>query len=327
MVVRAILGLAFVLIGMGLARTPFQFFLLRLMQGALGGVVSAGVAFASSQAPDESRGAILGKLESAVAAGSLVGPLLGGLLINAWSFRTVLLLLGVGLGLWSVLAGMVLREEKLAGGSTTSSANMLTPFWTLIRQPATRNMLVAGSLANLGAYGLVAVFAVRVRDLVPNGHSAATWVGLLQAATWAAAALGAPWWGKRHDRSHPKRNFTLAALFCGVVVALQGAPISPYWLFGWRLVQGAAFAALIPAVTLVVVRASPVGEHGAYLGAANSLLVTGQIGGALFSALIGGWLSPGWTFAALGACFWTGALLATLPAAPLLTTRKGTVQS
>lgn len=82
MVVRALIGLTPTLVAMGVARTPFQFFLCRLCQGAFGGVVGSGAAFASTQAPEESRGRVLGKLESAVAAGSLAGPLLGGFLVD-----------------------------------------------------------------------------------------------------------------------------------------------------------------------------------------------------------------------------------------------------
>lgn len=78
MVVRALIGLAVSLALMGLAQTPLQFFLFRLLQGACGGVVDSASAFAGAEAPEEERGSVLGRLQSATAAGALAGPLVGG---------------------------------------------------------------------------------------------------------------------------------------------------------------------------------------------------------------------------------------------------------
>ncbi|GAA4850213.1 hypothetical protein GCM10023310_30890 [Paenibacillus vulneris] len=90
MVIRALGASACVLAAMGLANTPFQLFLLRFLQGALGGVVDAVGAFAASQAGKEEQGKARGKLEGALAAGSMLGPLLGGVLMGAIGFRYIL---------------------------------------------------------------------------------------------------------------------------------------------------------------------------------------------------------------------------------------------
>ncbi len=76
MVLRALLGLAVCLFLMALCTTPsLQFVLVRLLQGLFGGVVDASSAFASAEAPAEDRGKVLGRLQSSVSAGSLVGAI------------------------------------------------------------------------------------------------------------------------------------------------------------------------------------------------------------------------------------------------------------
>ena len=88
MVLRALLGLAVCLFLMSLCTTPLQFVVVRLLQGLFGGVVDASNAFATSEAPDDMRGKVLGKLQSAISAGSLVGPLIGGIVAAMIGFQS-----------------------------------------------------------------------------------------------------------------------------------------------------------------------------------------------------------------------------------------------
>ncbi|MFY0566300.1 MFS transporter [Archangium lansingense] len=327
MVVRALAGLALTLILMGYAETPFQFFLLRLLQGAFGGVVSAGTALASTQASAESRGQVLGRLESAVAAGSLMGPIIGGVLMDWWSFRHLLILLGGLLGLSAVAAvGLLNRDHPVA--SVAPRAGIWGTFGQLLGERRVRRFLVAGICANLGVYGLVAILAARVKELSPLHTHAATWVGVMQAVTWAAALFGAPWWGRRNDTSLVERNFIIASLLCGTGVALQALPLGLEWLLPWRALQGFGFSALLPSALLIVSQAAPESQRGAHIGAANSLLVMGQIGGSLVSAFLARSLSPAWIFVTMSACFVAGAAAVWGPQKSSDTVaREGTVQS
>ncbi|TYN96128.1 multidrug efflux MFS transporter, partial [Staphylococcus aureus] len=75
--------------------TPLQFVLVRLLQGLFGGVVDASSAFASAEAPAEDRGKVLGRLQSSVSAGSLVGPLIGGVTASVIGFSGFMIGYGV----------------------------------------------------------------------------------------------------------------------------------------------------------------------------------------------------------------------------------------
>lgn len=102
----------------GFCTTPFQFVLVRLLQGLFGGVVEASSAFASGEAPESERGAVLGKLQSAVSAGSLVGPLIGGVLATVLGFQALLFLIGLITLLMSILGVFFLIETTHTHANT-----------------------------------------------------------------------------------------------------------------------------------------------------------------------------------------------------------------
>lgn len=298
MVLRALGGLALVICLIGLARNPLQFFLLRLLQGAFTGVVGAAEAFAAAQAPAEHRGLVLGKLETAVASGTLADPALGGLAADLLGMRQLCLILGAVLALWAAWAAYRLREDRQphrASGSERGES-----FLQVLRSRRVRSFLWAGICANIGAYGLVVLFAGHVRSLVSSPDYAASWVGILQAVTWGGALLGAAWWGKRNDSTPVERNFAVASVLCGLSILVQALPQPVEWLLLWKALQDFGFSALLPSVMLVVSESASESQRGVYLGVANSALVIGQIAGSLISAAVGRSLEPSYGILVMG---------------------------
>ncbi|MGF9820821.1 MULTISPECIES: MFS transporter [Brevibacillus] len=307
MVVRALAGISISLLWMGLASSPLVFVLARLLQGAFGGVVDAAAAFAGAQASEGTKGRALGNLQSATAAGSLTGPLIGGLLSDWFGLATMILWSALFTALCSVAAAVVLQEP--ASGRNLESREKLPiahASQEMLRHPRIRNMLVAGMLAQFGVYGLVAIFAPHVEGIVGSAY-AASWVGVLQAVTWSATFLAAPWWGRRNDRKRIEKNVCVALLGCGVSIVLQTWPADVIWLLPLRALQGFCFAALVQSIFLVVTLESAENRRGVYIGLANSTLTIGQIIGSLLGAGFGALLPLEWAFAAMGLAFLSAA--------------------
>lgn len=312
MVVRALFGLALTLFLMGIADSPLEFLIYRILQGAFGGVVDAGTAFAGSQAPADQKGKVFGKLDSALAAGALSGPLVGGFLVGHWGFQPLLFGLAVLVALWALAAVVLLREERSSvAQERRRSAGVLETIGELFTVRRLRLFLLAGICATMGSYGLVTVFGPQVQGAVPAGQ-ATVYVGLLQATSWAAGFFGSMWWGKRNDRQPVARNFTWAALICGVSVFGQGLPVPVEWMFPLRVLQGFAYSALLQSVYLEVSRQSTEDNRGVRVGSTGSVLVTGQIAGPLITAGLAVWFSAEYVFAALGLLFVTGAFFTSI---------------
>jgi MFS family permease len=320
MVVRALLGSALILAVMGLAETPFQLFVLRFFQGALGGVVDAGAAFAASEARQQEQGQVRGKLDGALAAGSMLGPLLGGISFGAIGFRNLFLVLSALLGVWAVLSFIYLKESPketvLKRTAALPSAGMTKQLFNLLSERKASVFLLAGICANFGIFGLLTVLPLHVRQHIAEPAHTAVWVGILQAVNWASVWLTSSWWGKRNDTYPVERNFVIAAAVCGISIILQAFTPSAAWLIPLRAVQGFASSALLQSVFLIVTRLSSGGQLGSRIGFSRSILFTGQIVGPLACGFLGTIFSSPAIFALNGVVIVTGGLLVWLFAEP-----------
>jgi MFS family permease len=311
MVVRAQLGVAVTVGLMAIADSPEEFLAFRLVQGAFGGVVSANAAFASSQARPDQQGRALGGLFGATGAGSLTGPLLGSVLASLFGF-SVLFLTVAGLMVLATFFSIVLLREPVARRSRRERPVLpVRAARRLLAATSTgRNLILAGFLGQAAIYAVLVVFAPRVEEVTATAKEATVWVGILQAVTWAAALIGAGWWGWRNDRGPAHRNFALAALGCAVAVALQGAAIEPELLVPLRIAQGFCFAALAQSVLYVVAGLAPESGKGSCLGLANGVVESGQIVGPLLGSLAATLLPLPVVFAVIGPLFAVAAALA-----------------
>jgi MFS family permease len=286
MVVRGLVGLAVVMALMAMARTPVQLLAARLAQGAFGGVTEASAALLGSEEAEERRGRALGRLQSALAAGALTGPLAGGLLGDVLGIRPPLLIaacLTMGSG---VLAAFILKEQYSGSPQRRRPLRFSQAFAPLAGRPPARGILVAGLGANAAAYGLLTIFGPHMREMLSQPSRAGSWVGILQAITWAAALVGAPWWGRRNDRGKVEANLQLALLGCSLAVCLQALVAVPEWLVPARILQGFCFAAVSQSVLLQATRIAGPHRQGTLVGAANSFLVGGHVLGALGGGLV-----------------------------------------
>ncbi|TDD84369.1 MFS transporter [Saccharopolyspora karakumensis] len=306
MVVRAHAGLGLAIALMALASTPEEFLACRLLQGACGGVVSATASYATAAASTDRRGRALGMLFGATAAGSLLGPLVGGLLATEIGFGPLFAAVAGMLVLSSVLAACSLAEPP-AQARERHSPRVIAGL--LLRRRESRLMLLAGFAAQAAIYALVVVFAPQVERMSGSVATATVWVGALQALTWAASCAGSPWWGRRNDRRPAQLGFAVAAACCALAVALQGL-VSVEALIPLRIVQGFCFAALVQSVLHVNAHHVPERGSGTAFGFSTGVLDLGQVFGPLAGAVLAVLLPPPAVFSLIGALLGAAALLA-----------------
>ena len=89
MVVRALIGLAVSQLLIGLSQNVYQLFFFRIVQGGTAGTSLSSIALMSTTTPKERIGYALGIMQSSSAAGSVLGPFLGGLLADMIGYREV----------------------------------------------------------------------------------------------------------------------------------------------------------------------------------------------------------------------------------------------
>jgi MFS family permease len=113
MLIRSMLGGAITVGLIFFVQTPIQLVVLRFLQGATSGTVAAATALVAVETPRNRVGWSLGVVTSAVALGSAVGPVVGGLAGSVFGLRLVFLGGGILLLISLIPVLLVVRESPL----------------------------------------------------------------------------------------------------------------------------------------------------------------------------------------------------------------------
>jgi MFS family permease len=114
MVVRAMGSGAILIFLMSLVQNPSELLVLRILQGALSGSIAASQALVAAAVPRERLGFAMGLMQTAIFAGSSIGPLVGGQLDVPQSFATNINQLYILRGVEGLaLGGMVAASSTL----------------------------------------------------------------------------------------------------------------------------------------------------------------------------------------------------------------------
>jgi MFS family permease len=269
----------------------------RVLQGAsaIGVLLTACISHVSAPA---SRNRAFGLQESAVAAGALLGPVLGGVLQDVWSPRPMLFAVAALNAALTLVLSALLRD--MPAHDTPAPA---TSVRGAVREVLIlRRWLAAACLSQAGAFALVNVFVLYLQQRFPHDTLLASKAGTLHALGWFAAMLASPWWGARNDRATSGRHFLLAASGCAIAMALLPLAATLWQIALLRVIHGALFAALALSVLAHCHRTLPRTLHGTATGVARSAMTAGQLVGPLavmVSLPLGGPSIALWVTAAL----------------------------
>ncbi|MDQ0391609.1 MFS transporter [Labrys monachus] len=154
-----------------------------------------------------------------------------------------------------------------------------------------RNLIVClfGSFSTIVAMTLMLPFLpLYVEHLGVTGHAAIVqWSGIAYSATFFAAALVAPLWGRLGDRYGRKSMLVRASLGMAVTMSLIGFSANIWQLVGLRLLAGLA-GGYSSGSTILVAMQTPKHRSAWALG----VLSSGIMAGNLIGPLVGGLLPP-----------------------------------
>ena len=267
MVERAMFGGAVVLTAMGFVQNVQQLLILRTLQGALTGTVAAATTLVASGTPRERAGYALGLLQMAVWAGASVGPLIGGLVADAWGYRAAFYVTGTLLFVGGIIVWRFVEEPHSPERARGRDSRGL---WDGLKEVAKHRPL-------LSLYGIVLLvrtatgllsplLALFVQSLVPSSSRVASIAGLISGAAAAASAVGALTIGRASDRVG-YRKVLILCLAGGAVVYLPHYFVSSPWqLLALQAALGLVISGMLAAYSALLANLTPKGLHGAVYG-------------------------------------------------------------
>jgi MFS family permease len=318
MVVRAMCAITLFVGAMALARSPWHLLVLRVGQGLFSGFIAPSITLVSIGAPAGRQGRIAGTLQTAVEAGAVAGPLLGGVLSAAVGIRAVYAAVAALSALSALLVHLLAREDRAhlrrADGEATlrrvlrgTHGDVLE----LLRSRTFRALLVLTFAMKLGLGATNPLLELLVGDLVAGSadlERQAT--GALFSAMAAFNLVGLPLWGRYGDRVGHDRALVRAAAWTALALVAHALAPTYAWLLAARAVLGASMAGAVPAGFGLAAASIPIERRGGAFGAlfsAHTLAMS-------VSALIGGWACR---YVGIQGLFLIGAALVVLPLAGL----------
>ncbi|WP_074013351.1 multidrug efflux MFS transporter MdtG [Candidatus Sodalis sp. SoCistrobi] len=285
MLLRSALGMAIVMMLMGLAQNVWQFLVLRALLGLLGGFVPNANALIATQVPRNKSGWALGTLSTGAVSGALIGPLIGGLLADLYGLRLVFFITALVLLVCFITTVLFVQErftpvpkkDMLSGRQVLASLKnprlVLSLFvTTLIIQVAT------GSIAP--------ILTLYVRELAGNSQNLAFISGMIAAVPGMAALLSAPRLGKLGDRVGPER-ILISMMALSVLLLIPMSFVQAPWQLGLlRFLLGATDGALLPAVQTLLIYNSSSQVAGRIFSYNQSFRDVGNVSGPLLGAFI-----------------------------------------
>ena len=288
MLIRANLAGAVVMSLMGAAQTPLMLIVLRLLQGALTGTMTAAQAFLAGEMPHERRGLALGGLSAAVYSGGLSGAFLGGLVAHWTGYREAFYASGALLLAAGLLVLFCTRETVVAAGRQPVSADAETNARVRWRDLSTT---FYGVLAMIGAIALVRQFDMAflpllVQDIYGSLDGVSLWSGALYACSGLAGLLAGLATGWLSDHFNPLRLVVwaalLAAVFSGWLMAVHSFAV----LFPIRFFMVLCAGALEPALNVWLAKRVPEARQGVAFGLASTTRSIGWAIGPLLAGLV-----------------------------------------
>ena len=196
-----------------------QLFALRVGVGLFGGIGPLGLAMATSLAPREQTGRVVGLVQSAQILSAAVGPLAGGLLADTIGIRLTFAVTAV---LCALPLALVARYY-VEGPRQTHEAETAPPsFRAILRTSQVPSLLVVLFLVNFIGRSLTPILPAYLKGLGVSPTRLASATGVLISAYSVAAVVSATVLGRASRRGRP-RALLIASLVGGAVTVLPMA--------------------------------------------------------------------------------------------------------
>lgn len=255
MMVRASLVMTFTMGGLAFVPNVFWLLVLRILNGLFSGYVPNSTALIASQAPKNRSGYALGTLATGVIGGSLVGPLLGGVLTEILGIRQVFLLVGFILLICNLMTVFLVKEDfqpvtKAEALSTRELFSSIKDKQILI------GLFVTSMIIQVSAQSIAPILTLYIRHLGQTENLMFV-SGLIVSALGFSSMLSSSTLGKIGDRIGNHRLLLIALFYSFSMYVLCALAQNSLQLGIVRFLYGFGTGALMPSINSLLTKITP----------------------------------------------------------------------
>jgi DHA1 family multidrug resistance protein-like MFS transporter len=292
MVCRALLGCSVIYGAASLVSDVIWLLPLFMIAGCFSGISTAIVTLVSSSVPREQLGSAIGACQTGQFVGIAIGPLVGGVLADQFSYRV-----GMRGGALLLLAAGIITIFGIREPARTVSAQIRRPGIVEGIRQASRSralMLLIGVifLIQFSSTMMSPALPLYVQQMIGDEDRTATIVGIVLAIGGVGSAIGALTCGRGADRFGQRRMLGWATTGGAVMLALQSliAAVIPLALL--RGASGLFTGGLNAGTNSTIGTLTPSTSRGAAFGVAGSAFSLGNALGPLLGGVLAGLISP-----------------------------------
>ncbi|MGT2739669.1 multidrug efflux MFS transporter [Streptococcus pantholopis] len=255
MMIRASFVMTFTMGGLAFVPNVTVLLLLRLLNGIFAGYVPNATALIAAQAPRQHSGYALGTLATGVTAGTLIGPLLGGVLAEFLGIRQVFLLVGFILFICSLLTLFFVKEnfEPIKKADVMSTRDVFKQSRSV---QIMLGLFVTSMVIQISAQSVAPILSLYIRHLGQTENLLFV-SGLIVSALGFSSLLSSSYLGKLGDKIGNHR-LLLSALFYSFSLYFLCALAQTVLQLGiLRFLYGFGVGALMPSINSLLTRLTP----------------------------------------------------------------------
>ncbi|MFM1655286.1 MFS transporter [Brevibacillus sp. B_LB10_24] len=274
----------------GLVGNVWHLLGLRLLNGTVGGIIPAGTALVASATPKEKVGWAQGVLQSCTVAGTIMGPLFGGLLADIIGYRLIFVITGVLVLLSTILVTVTVKENFTPPPAREQTSVREDARLIFSTRPLPALFLVT-VMIQFALLSVNPVLPMYVKSLLGSPDRVAFYAGLVTAAMGVANVIASPQLGKLGDR-FGSQKVLLFCLIASALIFIPQAMVTQVWqLVVLRFLLGMFIGGLLPSVNSLLRRATPTHMISRVYGFNNSFLAFGSMLGPTIGGLLAGYVS------------------------------------
>lgn len=289
MILRSGFGMAIVMTLMGFSTSAWHLLILRVLNGTVSGFIPSSTALVSANTPKEHMGFAMGVMQSGAVAGTILGPVIGGLLADTIGYRPIFYITGALLFLATMLAWIVVQERfDRKQAAAKPSTSVLQGFKELRRIPQLPALYFVTFMIQFSMMSILPQMPLYIQEL-HGTHRVAFYAGLIGAVMGTSNMIASPLLGRLSDRIGGPERVLLWSLLGAILIYIPQAFVTNVWqLLALRFLQGACMAGLLPSVNALVRKFTPDGMESRAYSFNTSYLALGNMAGPV----VGGLLAP-----------------------------------
>ena len=301
MAIRAGYGLALSYFLTGACQDMYQLIGVRILCGLVAGFVPACMSMASSSLPESRMGWGMGLMQTAMASGSIMGPLMGGYMASWLGMRMSFYVGSLALFAATTAVMLVVKDMTILQKGDFSAISLWRDLKDSLCNKELRFIMFMFFMIQTCVMTIQPLITLYVGQLMgAMGDEAVKMSGVIFSLAGFAGILAAPFWGKRGQRYGFVRIFALVTFAAGFINLFQ-IFIQDVWQFAAiQFIYGLFLAGAVPNINADLTVVTDKNTRGKAFGLSTSANQFGGVVGPLLGGALGAVLATRYVLVATG---------------------------